>query len=68
MILVSFCIAASTSVRVWHMECETLYVPMQYGNHHLNINSVIKAPKEATIFNKKCWEELMFIELFVVPE
>lgn len=27
------------------IECETIYIPMQYDKHHPNINSVIKAKR-----------------------
>lgn len=32
---------------------------MQYGNHPLNINPVIKAAKGVTLFNNECWEKVM---------
>lgn len=51
-----------------HVEREMLDAPTQYGHHHLNINSGIKAPRGVTVFNSQCWEKLMSVELFIVVE
>ena len=53
---------------VLQIECETLHIPTQYGNHHPNIHSVIIAPKGVNIFNNKCWGKMMSIEFFIVLE
>lgn len=41
---------------------------MQYGNHHLNINSVIKALQGVNIFNSKCREEMVSVEFSIILE
>lgn len=67
MILLRFGLQLQLS-KFLQIECETLYIPTQYGHHHPNINSVIKAPKRVNIFNSKCWGKMMSVEFFIILE
>lgn len=49
------------------IECETFYIPMQYGNHHPNINLVIKALKGVSTVNNRCWGK-MHVEFLISLE